>query len=155
MRRNSPQRFYNLGTHFTGRPITGYKLVMCSPNNGGSFNFLSQPIPALATVKIPSLARVVTLNNSKIEGHVRTSEIYVEQIEKFDGTIIDDDYICYHPAFPLYQVGYKAGLTIKSESLDTNYNNVDKLTDHDGIDLFLINKEYLFKINRGEIELDH
>ncbi|AEX62086.1 hypothetical protein mvi_940 [Megavirus vitis] len=146
MRRNSPQRFYNPGTHYTGRSITGYKLVMCSPNNGGNFNFVSQPIFALATVKIPSLTRVVTLNDPKIEGHVRTSEISIEQIEKIDGTIIDDDYICYHPAFPIYTAGYKAGLTIKSErSLDTNCNNVDKLTDHDGIDLFLVNKEDLIE----------
>nr|WBF70261.1 hypothetical protein [Megavirus caiporensis] len=144
MRRNSPRRFYNPGTHYTGRPLTGYKAVMCSPNNNGSFNFASEPIFALATVKIPTLTRVVTLNNPKIEGHIRTSEIYVEQIEKFDGTVIDDDYICYHPEFPFGITGYKAGLTIKSErSLDTNCNNVDKLSNHDGIDLFLVNKEDL------------
>ncbi|AZL89652.1 hypothetical protein QKC54_gp0988 [Megavirus baoshan] len=146
MRRNSPPRFYNPGTHYTGRSLTGYKIVRCSPGTEGIFNSVSQPIFGLATVKIPSLTRVVTLNDPNIEGHVRTSEIHVEQIEKPDGTIIDDNYVCYHLGFPLDTTVYKAGLTIKSErNLDTNCNNIDKLNDHDGIDLYLVNKEDLLK----------
>ncbi|AQN67885.1 hypothetical protein [Saudi moumouvirus] len=56
MRRNSPQHFYNSGTHYTVYPITGYKLVMCSLSNGGSFKFTEQPFFALATVKLKDVS---------------------------------------------------------------------------------------------------
>ncbi|AEQ33479.1 hypothetical protein [Megavirus chiliensis] len=149
MRRNSPQHFYNPGVHYTENPLTGYKLMMCSLSNGGNYKFTEEPFFALATVKITSLARVVTLNNSKIEGHVRTSEIYVEQIEKFDGTIIDDTYTCFHPAFPFDTSDYKIGSSIRpTRDLDINCNNIDKLTDHNGINLFLVNKEDLIEASK-------
>ncbi|AEQ33339.1 hypothetical protein [Megavirus chiliensis] len=66
---------YNPGVRYTKYPLTGYKLMMCSLSNGGNYKFTEEPFFALATVKIPTLTHVVTLNNSKIKSHNKIEKI--------------------------------------------------------------------------------
>lgn len=141
MKRNSLNRFYLPGTHYVGLPITGRKVVMCSKNNNGTINFASEPILGIATVKIPTFTRVVVPKNPHVEGQVRTSQVKIEKIEKIDGTIIDDEYICFCSDSPFNLTGYKAGLTVTSKNLDTDVNN----NDGEGIDVLLMEKEEILK----------
>ncbi|BCS82659.1 hypothetical protein QLL95_gp0170 [Cotonvirus japonicus] len=141
MRKCAPQRFYRPGIHYTLKPLIGYKIFRII-RNIESFDFSQVDEFGFATVEIPPLTRIVTLDVDI--GRIRTPKIIVKQVEDlYENIIIDDRKTCCHPNYPFYSQYYKAGMVITSNSLNTNINVRDICSDEQGIHVTLLNKQDL------------
>ncbi|AGF84831.1 hypothetical protein QJ854_gp951 [Moumouvirus goulette] len=91
--------FKNGGVYKLDKDLRGYKKVYCSPIDSSSYDFkqaiLTLRIAANTTVVVPSNDHGYGwLNETDVDGIMKTDKVYVEKIEDLAGDTIGDDFKC-------------------------------------------------------------